>query len=272
MIDNLTYRLKSLEMNDGSWKNALGMKFNLIQPGIFQMGSPESESRRFGDEALHWVEISTGFYLSIYLTTQAEWRAVMGDNPSKHAESKMQPVENVSWYDCDIFVNKLNSDEYALELKNFLGPQWIYSLPTESQWEYACRAGTQTAYFWGDKPVLANANYGRNLSGKGQNRSAGNKALTQTTSVVGAFKANHWGIYDMSGNVCEWTKDFYGDYPTERQINPQGPESGIEHVARGGSWKSSAENCRSACRFNFLSTFRGDNCGLRVAIIRKDCP
>lgn len=142
MIDNLTYRLKSLEMNDGSWKNALGMKFNLIQPGIFQMGSPESESRRFGDEALHWVEISTGFYLSIYLTTQAEWRAVMGDNPSKHAESKMQPVENVSWYDCDIFVNKLNSDEYALELKNFLGPQWIYSLPTESQWEYACRAGT----------------------------------------------------------------------------------------------------------------------------------
>lgn len=258
-------------MNDGSWKNALGMKFNLIQPGIFQMGSPEFESRRFGDETLHWVEISTSFYLSIYLTTQAEWRAVMGDNPSKHAENKMQPVENVSWYDCESFVNKLNSDEYALELKNFLGPQWSYSLPSESQWEYACRAGTQTAFFWGDTPSLSNANYGRNSLGKGQKRSVGNKAITQTTSVVGAYQSNPWGIYDMSGNVCEWTKDYYGDYLMERQINPRGPESGIEHVARGGSWKSPAENCRSACRFNFLSTFRGDNCGLRVAIIRKDC-
>lgn len=258
-------------MDNGSWKNALGMNFNLIQPGNFQMGSPESESRRFADETLHWVEISTSFYLSVHLTTQAEWRAVMGDNPSKHSENKMQPVENVSWYDCVSFVNKLNSDEYALELRNFLGPQWVYSLPSESQWEYACRAGTQTTFFWGNEPSISNANYGRNYFSKGHNRKGENNTNIQTTSVVGAYKCNPWGMYDMSGNVCEWTNDFYVDYQSERQINPKGPESGIEHVARGGSWKSLPENCRSACRFNFLSTYRGDNCGLRVAIIRKDC-
>ena len=251
------------------WVNALGMKFRLIQPGVFLMGSPRTESRRFADETQRRVLIKKRYYLSLYPTTQAEWRAVLGENPSKYPENKKAPVESVSWIDCAGFIEAINSDEYRHELSSFLGVNWRYAFPTEAQWEFACRAGTETPYYWGDRVSGREGNFGKTSATKtseGRSRAAD---LNKTTSEVGSYPPNSWGFFDMSGNVCEWTADFYADYDLEQKTDPTGPPTGIEHVARGGNWRSVAENCRSACRFNFLSTYRGDNCGLRVAIVEN---
>lgn len=248
------------------WVNALGMRFRLVKPGFFKMGSPRSESRRFADETPHRVSLSSPFYLSLNLTTQAEWRAVTGENPSKFADAKRAPVESVSWIDCASFIEKINSDEYLLELETYLGKRWRYSFPTEAQWEYACRAGTSTAFYWGEEARERMGNFGKTSVNRVAEKERSIAQLSKTTSEVGSFPPNPWGFFDMSGNVCEWTSDFYSDYGFEDLNDPKGSPGGIEHVARGGSWRSVPENCRSAMRFNFLSTYRGDNCGLRVAI------
>ena len=249
------------------WINSLGMKFRLVQPGSFQMGSPKTESRRFADETLRSVKITTRFYLSLYLTTQAEWRAVLGENPSKYSENKKAPVESVSWLDCARFIEAVNSDEYRLELSSFLGSRWRYAFPTEAQWEYVCRAGTTTPYYWGEGVSGREGNFGKTSAIKTSETTSRFATSSRTTSEVGNYPPNPWGFYDMSGNVCEWTADFYAEYNLDHSTNPHGPSTGIEHAARGGSWRSVPENCRSASRFNFLSTYRGDNCGLRLAII-----
>lgn len=239
------------------WANSLGMKFKLVSPGKFVMGSPKSELRRFADETSHEVNITKPYYLSLYPTTQAQWRAVVGENPSKYPGSKQAPVESVSWYDCATFIEKLNAEEYFHELQRFLGEGWHYAFPSEAQWEYACRAGTSTPYYFGDAASEKDGNFGKvNADVKGR-----------TTTDVGSYPANPWGFYDMFGNVCEWTNDYYGDYTLNQGVDPSGGARTAERVARGGSWRSVPENCRSASRFNFLSTYRGDNCGLRLAII-----
>ena len=243
------------------WANALGMKFRLVKPGSFMMGSPKSESRRFADEEQRRTTIATPYYLSVYQTTQAEWRAATGENPSKRSTSKTAPVESVSWFDCADFLEKINSEAYLLELQKYLGVNWRYAFPTEAQWEYACRAGTTTAYYFGDAPDERAANFGKgNLENAKQSKEA-------TTLDVGSFPPNPWGFYDMCGNVCEWCFDFYADYDFNDSVDPKGGRANAERVARGGSWRSVPENCRSASRFNFLPTFRGDVCGLRVAIV-----
>ena len=214
------------------WVNTLGMKFRLIRPGTFEMGSPKTESRRFADETRHVVTISSPFFLSLYLTTQAEWRAVMGENPSKFTESKKLPVESVSWIDCATFLEKINSEEYGLELSSFLGKQWRYAFPTEAQWEYACRAGSDTAYYWGDDASEKKGNFGKTSL----NRSAESDSrfnVNRTTSEIGSYPPNSEGFFDMSGNVCEWVADFYADYDLDKKVDPRGPSLGIEHVARG---------------------------------------
>ena len=258
---------KSVNEMPEMWVNTLGMKFRFVRPGRFDMGSPLTESRRFADESLRQTWLKTPFYLSLYPTTQAEWRAVTGDNPSRFPDSKRLPVESVSWIDCALFLEKLNSEEYALELSSFLGKKWRYVLPTEAQWEYACRAGSQSAYYFGETATGREGNFGRTSGPKAGESRSRNDSINRTTTEVGMFPPNPWGFYDMCGNVCEWTSDFYADYDEEHTVDPKGPDSGTEHVARGGSWRSLPENCRSASRFNFLSTYRGDNCGLRVAIV-----
>lgn len=217
------------------------------------------------------------FYLSVFPTTQAEWRAVVGANPSKNRGLKRAPVERVSWIDCVDFIEKLNSDEYLLELTTFLGPEWRYGLPTEAQWEFACRAGTTTAYSFGATATGGEGAFGRLSVGSADGEEKGGderrRSATvggETTCEVGLFAPNPWGFCDMHGNVCEWTVDRYGEYDSARSVDPTGPASGAERVARGGSWRSPAENCRSASRFNFLATYRGDNCGLRVGIFRRN--
>lgn len=287
-------------MSDGAneqtperWANSLGMRFLAVRPGTFEAGSPRTEPRRFADETPRRTTLTQLFYLSVFPTTQAEWRAVVGTNPSKNRGVKRAPVERVSWIDCVDFIEKLNSDEYLLELTTFLGPEWRYGLPTEAQWEFACRAGTTTAYSFGACATGSEGAFGRlgggtndvdeeESAGAGRTGNAGNgsdderggrkrvaTSGNETTCEVGLFAPNPWGFYDMHGNVCEWTADRYGEYDPARNVDPTGPASGAERVARGGSWRSPAENCRSASRFNFLATYRGDNCGLRVGIFRQ---
>ncbi|MDO5308980.1 MAG: formylglycine-generating enzyme family protein [Planctomycetia bacterium] len=250
-----------------NWANTLGMKFHLVRSGVFTMGSPKTEARRFADEDQHVTTISQDFFLSVYQMTQAQWRAVTGENPSRFTLSKQLPVENVSWIDCQRFLERLNAEEYLYELTTYLGADWRYSLPTEAQWEYACRAGTVTSYYFGDQCTGKEGNFGK--GGQEQSKSSPTRSKGIGTLEVGSFPPNPWGFYDMCGNLCEWTSDNYGYYETDASTDPVGGRATGEHVARGGSWRSIPDNCRSASRFNFLSTYRGDNCGLRLALTRQ---
>ena len=155
-------------------------------------------------------------------------------------------VEKVSWDDIQIFLERLNEQE-----ADNLPPGWAYVLPTEAQWEYACRAGTTTAYSWGNDINSSYANFGQNI---GQ------------TSDVGQYSANPWGFFDMHGNVWEWTADLYGTYPTGNPvIDPQGVPSGSDRVARGGPWTDNGMHLRSAMRTNITPSYRHFNLGFRLA-------
>jgi formylglycine-generating enzyme required for sulfatase activity len=210
-----------------------------VEPGTFTMGSPTSEAGREADrEDEHNVTLTKGFYLGKYEVTQAQYEAVMTGNtnslsptPSEWPNNPNRPVEKVSWNDAQVFLTRLNAQQAAN-----LPAGWSYVLPTESQWEYACRAGTTTAYSWGNTTASSNANY--NASGINQTRD------------VGQYVANPWGFFDMHGNVWEWTADWYqAAYPTGNPVvNPTGPISGSTRVQRGGCWINSAISMRSAKR------------------------
>jgi formylglycine-generating enzyme required for sulfatase activity len=216
--------------------NSLNMTFIYIPPGEFMMGSPKDEPERDDDETQHRVTLTKGFYMQTTEVTQGQWKAVMGgwfykNNPSYFKDCGDDcPVESVSWNDVQDFIKKLNQKEG----KN-------YRLPTEAEWEYACRAGTTTAYFWGDKADCSKANYGDLSNGcKGKNPGK--------TMKVSSFPPNAWGLYDMHGNVFEWCQDWYGDYPTDSVTDPDGPDNGSDRVLRGGDWFFSSADCRSASR------------------------
>jgi formylglycine-generating enzyme required for sulfatase activity len=225
-----------------------------VEPGTFTMGSPTTEAGRQSDrEDEHNVTLTKGFYLGKYEVTQAQYEAVMTGNsdslsatPSKWPNNPNRPVEKVSWADAQIFLTRLNAQQSAN-----IPAGWAYVLPTESQWEYACRAGTTTAYSWGDSITASNANY--SSSGLSQTRDVGN------------YAANPWGFFDMHGNVWEWTADWYhAAYPTGNPVmDPTGPASGSHRVLRGGSWNHDGANLRSAQRFRTPST-RLNDIGFRV--------
>jgi formylglycine-generating enzyme required for sulfatase activity len=224
-----------------------GMKFVWIPPDNFMMGSPEDEPGRFSDETLHKVILTEGFYMQTTEVTQAQWTAVMGSNPSYFDECGPDcPVENVSWEDAQSFLKKLNGR----------GGDYEYRLPTEAQWEYACRAGTTTRYHTGDSEAdLARAGwYGGNSGGK--------------THPVGQKEANAFGLHDMHGNVWEWCADWFGGYPSGPVTDPTGPESGARRVLRGGSWVSTARGCRSAYRGRDTPVGRDQHLGFRALAVR----
>ena len=265
-----------LSITNKSFTNSLGMQFNLIPAGTFTMGSPESEENRDDGETQHEVTLTQSFYIGVYEVTQSEWLSVMGENPSGFSAGGVQsgdvfgldttrfPVEGVSWYDCQVFIRKLNS-QYGTELQRELGTGWSYSLPTEAQWEYACRAGTTTPYSFGGTLNGDKANcdgeYPYGMATKGRN--------LKRTTTVGAYSPNSWGVYDMHGNVLEWCSDRYDDaYPTGSVTDPTGPTSGSFRVNRGGCWLSYAEYCRSAYRRGYAPTRRISFLGCRVALVR----
>jgi uncharacterized protein (TIGR02996 family) len=229
------------------WTNSIGIKFAWIPAGTFLMGSPEGEAGQGYDEPQHKVTLTRGFWLAIHPVTQASWRAVMGDNPSEFHGDDL-PVERVSWDACQEFLRKLSERD---------GP--TYHLPTEAQWEYACRAGTTTPYYFGNTISTDQANFDCDLPYFGQ---AEGICRNQTTPV-GSFPPNGWGLFDMHGNLYEWCADWYGDYPVVDVLDPQGPENGMFRVQRGGSFGNDPYNLRSASRSGYwLDTY-----GLRPVII-----
>ena len=204
-----------------------------IPAGEFDMGSPRKEKDRESDETLHHVVLTRGFWALETPTTQALYQEIMGTNPSRF-EGDNLPVETVSWND---------ATKFCEELTKRLPQGWTASLPTEAQWEYACRAGTKTPYWYGyvfDPDRMSDG--------------------CETTPVK-SYYANAWGLYDMIGNVLEWTSDYYGDYPSETVVDPEGPQSGVYRSARGDAWDG-----RSASRFKFSADCRDNGLGFRFIL------
>ena len=227
-----------------------------IKPGTFTMGSPEDELGRFDDEVQHPVTLTRGYWLGKYEVTQAQYKAVMGTNPS-HFTGDNNPVDTVSWDDAMEFCKKLTEIE---KVAGRLPEGYKYTLPTEAQWEYACRAGTTTAL-----------NSGKNLSDKVECPEMDEVGwydhnCGQKTHPAGQKLPNAWGLYDMHGNLWEWCLDWEGDYPTEAVSDPTGPGTGRYRVIRGGSWYSWACSCQSALRFSYDSGKGDDDSGFRVAL------
>jgi formylglycine-generating enzyme required for sulfatase activity len=212
------------------------MKFAWIPPGAFLMGNNQFE----GEMPAHRVTISKGFYMAIFPVTQFQWNAVMNYNPC-HFRGDEMPVEMASWEDCQEFCQRLGQ----------LAGKPI-RLPTEAEWEYACRAGTTGEYYTGN--------------GEDALRKAGwyDGTSASQTQPVGRLAANAWGLHDTHGNVWEWCQDWYGQYSSENKADPKGSNSGDGRVLRGGSWYDLAVNCRSAARLRAAPTQRDDGCGSRV--------
>ena len=222
--------------------NSVGMKLVRIPAGQFIMGSPDSEDGRDTDEVQHLVTISKGFYMSTTPVTQGQWVAVMNTDPSKWQGDDL-PVEQASWFDAVAFCRKLSQMEGK-----------TYRLPTEAEWEYACRAGTSGQYNTGDADAaMAVAGwYADNSNG-------------QTHSVAMKLP-NAWGLFDMHGNVWQWCSDIYGDYADGPAVDPQGAKTGKRRVCRGGSWDTSAVECRSAARNDRKPDGHDAICGFRVVM------
>jgi formylglycine-generating enzyme required for sulfatase activity len=262
----------------GRWASfeASGVSHRLrwIPSGRCLMGSPESEAGRWEAEGpRHEVSLSEGFWLGETPCTQALWEAVTGENPSRF-RSRRRPVERVSWEDCQRFFAALNERV----------PDLRAGLPTEAQWEHACRAGTRTATWLGDLRILGERNaplldtiawYGGN-SGVGyelaEAEDCSEWSETQVPSTragtreVGRKHPNPWGLYDMLGNVWEWCSDYWADrYPSGPRIDPRGPEEGAGRVIRGGSWGARARGVRAACRDGDPPGGRGDSLGFRLS-------
>ena len=239
---------------------SISMDMIFCPPGTFTMGSPANETGRGTDETQHQVTLSHGFYLGKHEVTQAQYQAVMNGNsaglsadPSQFKGSN-RPVERASWEDAQIFLAQLNAIE---QTAGRLPTGWKYVLPTEAQWEYACRAGTTSAYSWGNDINSSRANY--NWDGA---HNTGNDF--KQTRDVGQYAANPWGFFDMQGNVWEWVSDWKANYLTGAQTNPEGPASGSYRVERGGSWYNDGANLRSAERSRSSPSIRDGRIGFRV--------
>lgn len=227
----------------GLWQafqiNGVRQVMRWIEPGQFLMGSPESEQGRDDDERQHQVTLTRGFWLADTTCTQALWQAVTRENPSHNEKSAEHPVESVSWNDCQSFIDECNQ---------LLNEELVLRLPTEAEWEYACRGGTTTAYSWGDEFDDRYANNG------------------DDTILVLNYRPNPNGLFQMHGNVDEWCADWFaGEYPDESLVDPKGPESGPNRVRRGGNWLSDGRNLRSAYRYCSVPDARYLITGLRLA-------
>jgi formylglycine-generating enzyme required for sulfatase activity len=242
-----------------------------ISAGTFMQGSPVTEPGRDPNEIQRKVTLTRGFYMGKFPVTQEKYRAVTGTNPSRWTVSSdgdnpaNRPVDRVTWYDAIEFCNKLSDMEeftpvYTIANRSptrgypitnaTVTADWGangYRLPTEAEWEYACRAGTITAYNWGTD-VINNSQANYNSSNVDANNTAAGPTLRRTTEV-GSYAPNAWGLYDMHGNVLNWCWDFYGNYSSDEQTDPTGVASSRVRVYRGGAWDANGQFGRSAYRW-----------------------
>ncbi len=229
---------------DTTYTNSIGMEFVLIPAGEFEMGAPTNEAGRDNDEGpVHQVALQHAFYMGTYEVTQVQWRAVMGSDPAFFTGDDNLPVEMVSWDDVQEFIRKLNAKEGTDK----------YRLPSEAEWEYACRAGTTTRYSFGDSDAKL-GEYAWFAENSGDE-----------THPVDQKKPNPWGLYDMHGNVWEWVQDVYHEsYDGAPTDGSAWVGSGSLRVYRGGSWCNVAGYCRSASRGCAGPALRCDDLGFRL--------
>lgn len=224
--------------------------FILLNAGTFTMGSPANERWRETDEVQHTVTLD-GFYLAKYEVTQADYQALMGRNPSSFSGAN-RPVEMVSWYDAVRYCNALSERDgltpaYTINNEDVIWNKEAdgYRLPTEAEWEYACRAGTTSPFSTGGNITVGQSNW---YSSYPYIEGEGGGAYRRQTVEVDDFEPNAWGFYNMHGNVSEWCWDYYAPYSTQEQNNPSGAVRGRNRVARGGGWYDYAKHVRSAYR------------------------
>ena len=231
------------------------MEFIWIKPGTFRMGSPFSESDRYDDEGpVHTVEISNGFWLGKYEVTQGQWQAVTGTTPWSGKDyvrsDPSHPAVHISLYDVEWFIGRLNE----------AAGDSLYRLPTEAEWEYACRAGTTTRWSFGDEEseLTHYAWYRANAWDVGE----------KYGHTVGTKRPNPWGLYDMHGNVWEWVQDGYDEdyYNSSPRVDPLNPQANFERVMRGGHFRDAAPVLRSALRYYYEGRYTG--IGVRLVRIR----
>ena len=238
--------------------NSIGMEFALIPAGSFMMGSPPDEPHRQKSEIQHQVTITKPFYMQTTEVTIKQWRALMGKRffgLFRRKGKGNKPIVKVSWFDCVDFIKKLN----ALN-------EGIYRLPTEAEWEYASRAGSQEAYSWGKNIDCTKAMYSNNPP-KSEDCTKHNKSrglASKGPAPVKSYPPNAWGLYDVHGNVWEWVQDWYGKYPHAAVVDPKGAETGTKRVRRGGSWFKYGWSCRSANRNSAHPATKHNTLGFRV--------
>ncbi len=247
---------------------ALVPRFVTVAAGRFVMGSPPTEPESKQNEGQHRVRLTRPFELAVTEVTQALWEAVMDDNPAYFTGCSDCPVDGVSWFDALTFCNRLSLRQGLTPVYSSNGDQVVwtdgadgYRLPTEAEWEYACRAGTSTAFHTGAclDPALANYDGYRPLGDCPAGLNRGEPV------AVGTLPANAWGLHDMHGNLAEWCWDRYGAYPAGEIRDPRGPDAGPMRIVRGGCWENAGHRCRSANRQVMPPDRRLDMIGLRLA-------
>ena len=241
--------------------------FRWIPAGSFMMGSPLDEKERYKDEDLHRVNISRGFWALETEVTQEMWTSAMGanDNPSRFKGSKRLPVDDVSKYECLKYIEKLNASGVHPE-------GFEFALPTEAQWEYACRAGTTTPFSFGDSLNGDKANCDGDVITYPYGTTEKGTDLGKATEV-GSYAPNPWGLYDMHGNAREWVSDWYEEYPENEVTDPIGGHEGEPEIYRGGGWNDFPSSCRAASRhydeFHIYDGFCGyeGSAGFRLVLV-----
>jgi formylglycine-generating enzyme required for sulfatase activity len=242
--------------------NSVAANLAWIPPGTFVMGSPANEVGRETDETQHTVALTAGLYMSKHLVTQGEYKAVISNNPSwfngvrgstDYGTDLNRPVEQANWYLASEYCAQLTQQQ---QQSGQIPTNWIYRLPTESEWEYACRAGSTNQFSYGEDPAYTNL-----VDYAWYSANSGNM-----TQDVAQLLPNGFGLYDMEGDVFEWCQDWYGSYPAGPVSNPQGPSSGEERVFRGGAWAYGPIDCRCAGRYSAGPTSNLNFVGFRVVL------
>jgi len=230
------------------YTNSIQMEFIRVPAGVFFMGAQEYEDGSSKENPRHKVPLSQDFYLGKFEVTQKQWEAVVGPVNPSNFRSPNRPVDEVSWNNVQAFIKKLNEMEG--------GGKQLYRLPTEAEWEYAARAGSNTIYSYGDDP-----------GGKSLNQYAWYEQNSgKQTHPVGTRIANAWGFYDMHGNVAEWVQDYYDKqyYSRSPARDPKGPATGRKRVVRGGSWINQLYSCRTAARGYYSADYTDSDFGFRI--------